>query len=165
MFGAALGALVAYVGATGLAAFFASNSYQPLRLELEPNWLGTAVRGGCSSPDRNRFRARACVRGAGADVATELKGNTASATGQRTGHRLGPGKWLVGMQVALSMVVLAGAGLLHRTLNKLHSIDPGFDTRNILLFSINPEQAGYSKKQISDLYANLQRASPHSQES
>jgi len=54
------------------------------------------------------------------------------------------------------MVVLAGAGLLVRTLNKLHSIDPGFDTRNILLFSINPEQAGYSKKQISDLYGNLQ---------
>ena len=55
------------------------------------------------------------------------------------------------------MVVLAGAGLLLRTLDKLHSIDPGFDTRNILLFSINPELAGYNKKQISDLYKNLQR--------
>jgi predicted permease len=61
------------------------------------------------------------------------------------------------MQVALSMVVLAGAGLLLRTLDKLHSIDPGFDTRNILLFSIDPELAGYNKRQISDLYANLQR--------
>jgi predicted permease len=156
MFGAALGALVAYVGATGLAAFFSSNSYQPLRLDLEPNWLVLLFAVGVAVLTAIGFGLAPALRGAGANVATELKGNTASATGHRTGHRLGLGKWLVVMQVALSMVVLAGAGLLLRTLNKLHSIDPGFDTRNILLFSINPEQAGYSKKQISDLYANLQ---------
>jgi predicted permease len=155
MFGAALGALVAYVGATGLAAFFSSNSYPPLRLDLEPNWLVLLFAVGAAVLTAIGFGLAPALRGAGANVATELKGNTASATGHRTGHRLGLGKWLVVMQVALSMVVLAGAGLLQRTLNKLHSIDPGFDTRNILLFSINPEQAGYSKKQISDLYANL----------
>jgi predicted permease len=54
------------------------------------------------------------------------------------------------------MVVLAGAGLLLRTLNNLHSIDPGFDTHKILLFSINPELAGYDKEKISKLYASLQ---------
>ena len=156
MFGAALGAVVAYVGTTGLAAFFARNSYQPLRLDLQPNWLVLLFAMGVAVLTAIGFGLAPALRGAGANVATELKGNTASATGQRTGHRLGPGKWLVVMQVALSMVVLAGAGLLLRTLNKLHSIDPGFDTRNILLFSINPEQAGYSKKQISDLYLNLQ---------
>jgi predicted permease len=156
IFGAALGALVAYVGATGLAAFFSSNSYQPLRLDLEPNWLVLLFAVGVAVLTAIGFGLAPALRGAGANVATELKGNTASATGPRTGHRLGLGKWLVVMQVALSMVVLAGAGLLQRTLNKLHSIDPGFDTRKILLFSINPEQAGYSKKQISDLYANLQ---------
>jgi len=156
MIGAALGALVAYVGATGLAAFFSSNSYQPLRLDLEPNWLVLLFAGGVAVLTAIGFGLAPALRGAGANVATELKGNTASTTGHRTGHRLGLGNWLVVMQVALSMVVLAGAGLLLRTLNKLHSIDPGFDTRNILLFSINPEQAGYSKKQISNLYANLQ---------
>ena len=154
--GAALGALVAYLGATGLAAFFSSNSYSPLRLDLEPNWLVLLFAVGVAVLTAIGFGLAPAFRGAGANVATELKGNTASAISHRTGHRLGLGKWLVVMQVALSMVVLAGAGLLLRTLNKLHSIDPGFDTRKILLFSINPELAGYSKKQISDLYANLQ---------
>jgi predicted permease len=154
--GAALGALLAYSGAAGLEAFFSKNAYSPLRLDLEPNAtvllfaIGVAVLTGIG------FGLAPAHRGARANVASELKGNTASATGHRTGHRLDLGKWLVVMQVALSMVVLAGAGLLLRTLNKLHSIDPGFDTRNILLFSINPELAGYNKKQIPDLYANLQ---------
>ena len=54
------------------------------------------------------------------------------------------------------MVVLTGAGLLLRTLDKLHGIDPGFDTRNVLLFSIEPELAGYKGERIPQLYANLQ---------
>ncbi|HUV97237.1 MAG TPA: FtsX-like permease family protein, partial [Acidobacteriaceae bacterium] len=55
------------------------------------------------------------------------------------------------------VVVLSGAGLLLRTLDKLRSIDPGFDTRNLLLFSIEPELAGYKGQRTSELYANLQR--------
>jgi predicted permease len=156
LLGAVLGALLAYVGATGLAAFFSSNSYSPLRLELEPNGrvllfaIGVAVLTGIG------FGLAPAFRGARANVATELKGNT-TTIGHGAGERLGLGKGLVVMQVALSMVVLAGAGLLLRTLDKLHSIDPGFDTRNILLFSIDPELAGYNKIQISDLYTNLQK--------
>jgi hypothetical protein len=46
------------------------------------------------------------------------------------------GSGLVVLHVALSMVVLTGAGLLLRTLDKLRSIDPGFDRRNIPLFSL-----------------------------
>jgi predicted permease len=154
--GAALGALLAYAGATGLAAFFSSNSYSPLRLELEPNGqvllfaIGVAVLTGIG------FGLAPAFRGANANVATELKGNT-TTIGHGLRERLGLGKGLVVMQVALSMVVLAGAGLLLRTLDKLHSIDPGFDTRDILLFSIDPELAGYNKRQISDLYTNLQK--------
>jgi predicted permease len=157
LFGAVLGALVACAGTTGLAAFFSSNSSSPLRLDLEPNWLVLLFAVGVTVLTAIGFGLAPALRAAGANVAIELKGSTPSATGHSKGHRLGLGKWLVVMQVALSMVVLAGAGLLLRTLNKLHTIDPGFDTRNILLFSINPEPAGYSKKQIPDLYADVQR--------
>lgn len=156
LLGAALGALLAYAGATGLAAFFSSNSYSPLRLDLEPNWrvllfaVGVAVLTGIA------FGLAPALRGARANVAMDLKGST-TTIGHGARERFGLGKWLVVMQVALSMVVLAGAGLLLRTLDKLHSIDPGFDTRNILLFSIDPELAGYNERQISDLYATLQR--------
>ena len=56
------------------------------------------------------------------------------------GFRLGSA--LVVAQVALSLLVLIGAGLLARSLENLRGINTGFDVRNLLLFEINPGQAG-----------------------
>ena len=153
--GAVLGALLAYAGATGLAAFFARSSYLPLRLDLTPNAPVLLFAVGVALLTGIGFGLAPAFRGSRANVTTALKGSTTTAT-HGSGERLGLGKGLVVLQVALSMVVLAGAGLLLRTLNNLHSIDPGFDTHNILLFSIDPELAGYNEKQIPDLYAIIQ---------
>jgi predicted permease len=155
--GAALGVLLAYVGASGLAAFFAENSYSPLKIDLHPNLpvlmfaIGMALLTGIG------FGLAPAFRGARANVVSELKGNSAATTSarHRTAGRLGLGSGLVVLQVALSMVVLTGAGLLLRTLDKLRSIDPGFDTRNILLFSLEPQQAGYKAQDTQSLYLNL----------
>jgi len=67
------------------------------------------------------------------------------------------GSTLVVLQVALSIVMLTGAGLLLRTLGNLRSVDAGFDTRNVLLVWINPELAGYDKTHVQGLYENLQQ--------
>lgn len=91
-------------------------------------------------------------------VTSQLKGNTTTAAASHgPGRLLGLGSAMVVLQVALSMVVLTGAGLHLRTLDNLRRIDPGFDTRNLILFGINPELAGYKNPQILDLYINLQR--------
>ena len=154
--GAALGTLVAYAGATGLATFFSKNAYGPMPIDLHPNApvllfaIGIAVLTGIG------FGLAPAFRGAQADVANELKGNCGHNEARaQAAIRLGSG--LVVLQVALSVVVLSGAGLLLRTLDKLRSIDPGFDTRNLLLFSIEPELAGYQGQRTPELYANLQR--------
>ena len=57
------------------------------------------------------------------------------AASRQAGFNLGHG--LVVVQVALTMVVLAAAGLLVHTLANLKSINPGFDSRNVLLFDIH----------------------------
>jgi predicted permease len=58
--------------------------------------------------------------------------------------------------VALAVVVLVGAGLLVRTLQNLRSIDVGFDSHNIVIFSIDPTLAGYKDAQIDSFYRDLQ---------
>ena len=81
-------------------------------------------------------------------------GNAQGASGSR--GKFAAGNWLVVAQIALSIVVLAGAGLLVRTLQKLKTVDPGFDTRNILTFSLDPTLIGYKSADSSHLYRKLQ---------
>jgi predicted permease len=57
--------------------------------------------------------------------------------------RLRLGRILVAAQVALSLILLVGAGLYGRTLINLASIDPGFDVENMVLFRLRPRNAGY----------------------
>jgi predicted permease len=51
--------------------------------------------------------------------------------------RLRPGRWVVASQMALSLVVLAAAGLLLRSFVKLVTLDIGFDRANVLMMHAN----------------------------
>jgi predicted permease len=66
-------------------------------------------------------------------------------------HRLG--KSLVILQVAISLVLVVGAGLLARTVTNLRSFYPGFNRENVLLFSVNPSIVGY--QDVVPLYHQL----------
>ncbi len=157
--GALLGALLAYLLATGLAAFVAANSFGPQKIDLRLNLpvllfaISAALLTGIG------FGLAPALRGARTSAASELAGLSSSSTAAtyRRGRRFGLGGSLVVLQVALSVVVLTGAGLLLRTLDKLRNVDPGFDTHNILLFSVNPSFAGYQANRIPELYQNLQQ--------
>jgi predicted permease len=93
-----------------------------------------------------------------ADLTPSLRENASSVSGRASqgGLCFRPGDALVVTQVALSVVVLAGAGLLVRTLHKLQTLDPGFDAQNVLLFGISPSLAGYKDRQTVELYRQLQ---------
>jgi putative ABC transport system permease protein len=54
----------------------------------------------------------------------------------RWGRRIGSG--LIVIEVALSLVLLAGAGLLLRTLMKLNAVDPGIDDRGLVALRATP---------------------------
>ena len=62
---------------------------------------------------------------------------------------------LVVLQVALSLLLLVGAGLFLRTLLNLQRVDTGFNTRNLLLFGIQPGLIGYKDEKLSQLYQQL----------
>src|SRR5262249_57799551 len=66
-------------------------------------------------------------------------------------------KALLVVQVALSLVLLVGAGLFLTTLRNLRSVDVGFDTMNLMLFRVSPLLARYDKARTATFYAELER--------
>jgi predicted permease len=67
------------------------------------------------------------------DVSSELKNQPQTVTHRRKGFA---GKSVVSFQVALSTLLVVGAGLFVRTLLNLDSVNPGFRTDHLLLFTI-----------------------------
>jgi len=73
----------------------------------------------------------------------------------RARHRTGSAKVLMILQVALSTVLLIGAGLLFRTLQNLRNVDAGFNRTNVLLFSLDPSSTGYTHRRLATLYGQF----------
>ena len=67
----------------------------------------------------------------------------------------GFGRAIVAVQVALSLLLLVGAGLFSRSLHHLRTIDPGFRRDGLLLIQVNPRRSGYRNERLRDLYATL----------
>lgn len=85
------------------------------------------------------------------DVSSSMKETSRSIVRSRTFS----GKVLLAAQVALSVVVLIGAGLFLQTLENLRSVEVGFDTQNLVVFSVVPRLNGYDAVQVGRLYDRL----------
>jgi predicted permease len=64
-------------------------------------------------------------------------------------------KGLVVAQVALSMLLVAGAGLFARSLYNLKSLDTGLQVNNLLTFRVDPSLNGYDQTRIKRFYHQL----------
>ena len=63
---------------------------------------------------------------------------------------------LVVVQAALSLVLLVGAGLFSQSLSKLEHSDLKLDPKNRYIVHFNPQAAGYSQRQLADLYRAIE---------
>src|SRR5262245_38398990 len=149
--GGAFGLLFALWGSGFLLALVGSGRNPVfLRLTLDLRTLGfTAV---ASLLAGVLFGLAPAWRATRVDLTPALKD---AARGSGAGSRLGLGKTLVVVQVALSLLLLIGAGLFARSLGKLKSLDAGFNRENVLLVSTDPEMVGYQRRQIADLYQRM----------
>jgi predicted permease len=62
---------------------------------------------------------------------------------------------LVVAQLALSLVLLIGAGLLLRSVRNAQGAEPGYDTANVLVMSLNVARVGYQPERGQRFYDDL----------
>ena len=86
-------------------------------------------------------------------VNTGLKDNAQTATRRRHGYA---GKTIVGFQIALSTLLVLGAAVFLRTLLNLGSVNPGFDTRDLVLFELQPPESRYPAGKNALLYRDIE---------
>jgi predicted permease len=88
------------------------------------------------------------LRVTGTTAGEALKDTSRSVTGSRTLLN----KVLLVVQVAISLVLLVGAGLFLRTVENLRRVDVGFNPNNLVIFRLNPQLNGYDSTRIASLY-------------
>jgi predicted permease len=92
----------------------------------------------------------------GTDLEQALRATSRSVTG--SGSRRFVNRLLLISQVAFSLVLLVGAGLLAGSLSRLQHMEKGFDSEQALLVDINPRMAGLDEQRALLLNEELLRA-------
>ena len=153
--GALLGLAVARWGSRVLVAFL-SPAGRPIFLDLGLDatvlWfsVGIAVLTGLA------FGLAPAWRAAHVAPNAALKAN---ARGIVEGQgRLTAGKTLVVAQLAISLTLIIGAGLLLGTFRRISTVDAGFDPADVLIVSLDKPRSGKSNaQQLTEKYAMLER--------
>ncbi len=130
-----------------------------LVLDLKPNLHVLAFTAAVTLLAAVLFGLSPALRATRADVTPALKDAGLRPGGQA--GKLKAGKALVISQVALSLLLLVGAGLFVRTLDNLKSVEAGFHRENVLMFGVaNPrswkaEQAAAARGRLLERLRTL----------
>jgi predicted permease len=147
--GGALGLVFAIWIKDGLLAV---SDWGPRALEPKLDWRVMGFTLGLSLLTGIVFGLAPAWRATKVDLTPALKD---SGRGSSGASRSLLSRSLVVMQVALSLLLLVGAGLFVRTLLNLQRVDPGFNTKNLLLFSVSPNLIGYKDERLVQLYERM----------
>ena len=122
----------------------------PNGVELSLNWRVLSFTLLVSLLTGVLFGLAPALRATSLDLATSLKQSR-----RTTGVVSRLSKGLIVLQVALSLLLLMGATLFIRTLYNLQHINLGFNEDNLLLFRLQPQQAGYEDERLTKFYQQL----------
>ena len=153
LFGGGIGFLFAYWGAQFLLGFIPPQG-APLTLQLSPDARILVFTAAVSLLTGILFGLAPAWRATRVQLNATLKDKKQSLSGGQ--GRLGFGKVLIVSQIALSLLLLIGAGLFVRSLQKLRHVETGFNNwDHILLFSIDCYGTAYQGPRLSALHQEL----------
>ena len=138
-------------GALGIAVGYWSKKLLPFgqATTIDAQVLGFVA--GISMLTGVTFGLIPALRATKVDLASAMKENSRSVAASRSWLTRG----LLVTQVALSVVLLIGAGLFVRTLQNLRAVDIGFSPANILMFRVNPALNRYEPDRVTQLYDRM----------
>jgi predicted permease len=150
--GGALGLFVAFLLTRSLLSFVPSGD-QPLLITPHPDARILAFTAALTLATAVAFGLLPALRASRPDPWTTLKDTMGSIAG--TGGSLFLRKGLVTVQVALSFLLLFGAGLFVRSLQNLKTTDTGVQLDNLVSFQISPALSGYDDRRGHVFYRSL----------
>jgi predicted permease len=157
--GGAVGIAFAFWGVRAITSLWAGVSGNRFAFVVAPDWRVLAFTLGASMFTGILFGLAPAMRNTRLDLTSALKENAPTAWAALNAgpwwRRIPMGSALVVAQVALSVVVMIGAGLLVRTIDRLRNVDLGFDAHNVLQFEIDPTRLGMKDEQAQNLYRQL----------
>jgi predicted permease len=152
--GGAGGLLLGYLGRNAIPALM-SSAWDRNRPQVPIDWGVFAFATAVTLLTGFVFGLAPAWLAARAEVSSSLKESAQTTTRRR---KILGGKTIVAFQIALSTLLVVGAGLFLRTLFALDSIDVGFRTDHLILFEIAPPGQRYDKGKDVQLHQRLEQA-------
>jgi putative ABC transport system permease protein len=154
--GAIAGLLLANWGSK-LLVDLVSTSANPIQINLQVDWRVISFTIAIATLTALIFGLIPAFSSTRVDPITALKETGRSVGGSSLSAKLR--KSLVVIQVALSLVLLVGAGLFVRSIRNLTAVDTGFNSDNLMLSYVDPLAARYPAGRLIDFYQRLQQES------
>jgi predicted permease len=149
--GALLGLAFANWGSNFLVSLMTRYYLAPVVIDLRPDLRIMGITVSVAVLTGILFGFAPAVRASRGDPVSVLQQNSRSVAG-------GAGKLsktLIVVQIALSFVLLLGAGLLVRTFQKLYSLGLGFERENLLEITLTPRPSGYRNLDMNTYHKQL----------
>ena len=154
--GGLLGLLFAWWGARSLQTLLSQGEI-PIHLSLNPDLRILGFTAAVAMLTGALFGLAPAFAATRVDLQSALKQDSQGMSG---GSRLSFGRVFVVAQVALSLLLLVGAGLFVRSLQKLRQVDAGFARENTLVLKLEPvgsDNKGRARPRLTALYDELVR--------
>ena len=138
-------------GAAGLVIGYWCRELIPFGANAPVNWTVLGFTAGVSLFAGVGFGLVPALRATRVDLAGAMKETSRSVISSRSILS----RALLVVQVAISVVLLVGAGLFLRTLHNLRQVEVGFNPTNVLMFRVNPPLNGYDNARTAQVYRDL----------
>jgi predicted permease len=152
MLGGLGGLLVARWTLGFITAILPADAITTLTLELD--WTVLAFAAVLSLTTGVLFGLFPAIHSTRPDLANTLKGTAGQPSGARSAARFRMG--LVTVQMALSMALLASAGLFARSLFNVSRVDLGLALDNLVTFEVAPQLNGYTSERSKAIFEQLE---------